>query len=126
MAVQNFAANRCIDVKDSQSGVGHDGSALQMWDCAGSANQKWAFYPDGTVRSLGFCMDLALASTSDGTQIQIARCNGGWAQKWSLNAAHDLVNPTAGKCLHADSTGNGGRLTLRTCNGSGSQKWRKM
>lgn len=123
--LQNYASNRCADVKDAQSGVGQDGTPLQVWDCGNNANQKWAFYSDGTVRSLGMCMDLAWASTNDGTQVQLARCNGGWAQKFTLNGAHDLVNPTADKCVTADSTGNGGRLVLRYCNGGSNQKWRR-
>jgi hypothetical protein len=123
--VQNFASNRCVDVKDSQAGTANDGTPLQLWDCASSSNQKWTFASDGTVRSLGLCMDLAWASTDEGTAVQLVNCNGGWAQKFTLNGAHDLVNPQADKCVTADGTGNGARLTLRSCNGSSSQKWRK-
>lgn len=124
--VQNFNTNRCVDVKDAQSGTAKDGTALQLWDCANSTNQKWAFSSDGTVRSMGLCMDLAWASTDDGTQIQLVKCNGGWAQRFTLNGSHDLVNPQADKCVTADGTGNGARLVLRSCNGSSSQKWRKL
>ncbi len=123
--VQNYSTNRCVDVKDAQSGTAKDGTALQLWDCANSTNQKWAFVSDGTVRSMGLCMDLAWASTDDGTQIQLVKCNGGWAQRFTLNGSHDLVNPQADKCVTADGTGNGARLVLRSCNGSSSQKWRK-
>jgi hypothetical protein len=123
--VQNYSTNRCVDVKDAQSGTAKDGSALQLWDCANSTNQKWAFFSDGTVRSLGLCMDLAWAKTDDGTPIQLVKCNGGWAQRFTLNGSHDLVNPQADKCVTADGTGNGARLVLRSCNGTSSQKWRK-
>jgi len=126
VAVQNYGSNRCIDVKDAQSGVGKDGAPLQLWDCAQSSNQKWAFNSDGSVRSLGLCMDLAWASTAENTQVQLVTCNGGWAQKFTLNAAHDLVNPTADKCVTADSSGNGARLVLRSCAGTSNQKWHKM
>jgi hypothetical protein len=34
----NLAANRCVDIKDWN---GADGARLQLWDCAGTANQKW-------------------------------------------------------------------------------------
>ncbi|MFC5267993.1 ricin-type beta-trefoil lectin domain protein [Kribbella qitaiheensis] len=123
--VQNYGSNRCVDVKDAQSGLGKDGTPLQLWDCARSSNQLWSFNSDGTVRSLGLCMDLAWASTDENTQIQLVNCNGGWAQKFTLNAAHDLVNPTADKCVTAVSTGNGARLVLRSCAGTSNQKWRK-
>lgn len=123
--VQNYASNRCIDVKDAASGVGVDGTPLQVWSCGDNANQKWLF-TNGTVQSLGLCMDLAWASTNEGTPVQLVQCNGGWAQKFTLNAAHDLVNPTADKCVTAEGTGDGARLVLRSCNGSSAQKWRKI
>ncbi|GAA2217993.1 hypothetical protein ACFY2R_27735 [Micromonospora olivasterospora] len=34
-------ANRCVDVRDWVSG---NGGRLQLWDCTGSANQKWSRY----------------------------------------------------------------------------------
>jgi streptogrisin C len=34
----NPQANRCVDIKDWN---GNWGAALQTWDCAGTANQKW-------------------------------------------------------------------------------------
>jgi streptogrisin C len=34
----NPQANKCVDIKDWN---GNDGAQLQLWDCAGTANQKW-------------------------------------------------------------------------------------
>ncbi|MEU4215149.1 RICIN domain-containing protein [Actinoplanes sp. NPDC026623] len=34
----NVSSGRCVDIKDW---VGSNGAALQLWDCAGSANQIW-------------------------------------------------------------------------------------
>jgi len=34
----NPQANKCVDIVDVNSA---DGAKLQLWDCAGSANQKW-------------------------------------------------------------------------------------
>jgi hypothetical protein len=34
----NLQANKCVDIKDWSSS---DGAKLQLWDCAGIANQKW-------------------------------------------------------------------------------------
>ncbi|WP_030438661.1 glycoside hydrolase family 16 protein [Actinoplanes subtropicus] len=34
----DVSANRCVDVKDWNSA---NGAALQLWDCAGTSNQKW-------------------------------------------------------------------------------------
>ncbi|GAA1575852.1 hypothetical protein GCM10009742_19020 [Kribbella karoonensis] len=126
IALQSDQSNRCIDVPNAADGIGHDGTPLQVWDCgAGAANQQWVFRPDGTVRSMGLCMDLAWASTADGTQVQLVNCNGGWAQKFALSNNNELVNPSAGKCVTADAPGNGGRLTLRACSGTANQKWHK-
>jgi hypothetical protein len=126
VSVQGYDSNRCIDVTNSQNGVGADGTPLQLWDCARSANQVWSFSSDGTVRSHGLCMDLAWASTNENTTVQLANCNGGWAQKFTLNAAHELVNPTANKCVTAESSANGARLVLRSCAGTSNQKWHQI
>ncbi|KPI30532.1 Ricin B lectin [Actinobacteria bacterium OK074] len=122
-----FASNRCVDVTDSSDGVGHDGTRLQLWDCEGTPNQKWRFMSDGTVRSLGLCMDVANANSADGTAIQVAKCSGNPAQQFRLNTAHDLTNPQADKCVDAtdQATANGTKLQLWTCEGTGNQKWKK-
>lgn len=125
VTLQSNGSNRCIDVQNASDGVGKDGTPLQVWDCNRGANQEWVFQPDGTVRSMGLCMDLAWASTADGTQVQLVNCNGGWAQKFAISNQNELVNPSAGKCVTADAAGNGGRLTLRGCTGGTNQKWHK-
>lgn len=35
----NLNSNRCVDVRDW---VATNGGKLQLWDCTGSANQKWS------------------------------------------------------------------------------------
>ncbi|MGQ4328423.1 ricin-type beta-trefoil lectin domain protein [Streptomyces hayashii] len=120
-SVHGYASGRCIDV----TGSGGDGTPLQIWDCTGASQQTWRFMSDGTVRSLGLCMDVAWGSTRNGAVIQLARCSGNPAQQFRLNAAHDLVNPQADKCVDVkdQGTGNGTRLQLWDCNGRGNQKW---
>jgi hypothetical protein len=102
-----------------------DGSPLQIWDCGGASWQKWSFKSDGTVRSMGMCMDLAWGSSDDGTTIQLARCHGGPAQHFDLNGAGDLVNTGADKCVDVKDkrTGNGTGLQLWQCAGTSNQKW---
>ncbi|MFI5964521.1 ricin-type beta-trefoil lectin domain protein [Streptomyces asoensis] len=119
-------SKRCVDITDAQDGEGKDGTPLQLWDCAGSANQKWVFKSDGTVRSLGLCMDVAWGSKEDGAVIQVANCSGNPAQQWVLSQYGDLVNPQADKCIDAkdNGTGNGTKLQLWTCSGTSGQKWR--
>ncbi len=102
----SYASNRCISVSARKA---KDGSPLQIWDCGGSSWQKWAFKSDGSVRSMGMCMDVAWGSSDDGTTIQLARCHGGPAQHFDLNGAGDLVNLGADKCVDVTGqrTGNG-------------------
>ncbi|MFF8191648.1 ricin-type beta-trefoil lectin domain protein [Streptomyces bobili] len=120
------ASDRCVDVTDSQDGEGRDGTPLQIYDCSGTPNQKWVFNGDGTVRSLGMCMDVAWGSREDGAVIQLARCSGNPAQQFVMSTAGDLVNPQADKCVDVkdSGTGNESRLQLWTCSGTPNQKWR--
>ncbi|MFE7645512.1 ricin-type beta-trefoil lectin domain protein [Streptomyces phaeoluteigriseus] len=120
------ASDRCVDVTGSQDGKGRDGTPLQIHDCSGTANQKWVFKGDGTVRSLGMCMDVAWGSREDGAVIQLARCSGNPAQQFVLSTAGDLVNPQADKCVDVKDggTGNESKLQLWTCSGTPNQKWR--
>lgn len=120
--IVGYASSRCVGVSTHK---GSDGSPLTLQGCGGDAWQKWVFASDGSVRSMGLCMDIATASASNGAGIQLAHCNGGWAQKFNLNGSHDLVNTTIGKCVDAKDSGTsaGTRLQLWDCGGTSNQKW---
>ncbi|MFD7794973.1 ricin-type beta-trefoil lectin domain protein [Streptomyces sp. NPDC059759] len=120
--IVGYASSRCVGVSAHK---GSDGSPLALQGCGGDAWQKWVFASDGSVRSMGLCMDIATASASNGAGIQLAHCNGGWAQKFNLNGSHDLVNTTIGKCVDAKDSGTsaGTRLQLWDCGGTSNQKW---
>ncbi|MEU5095081.1 ricin-type beta-trefoil lectin domain protein [Streptomyces sp. NPDC020996] len=122
-AIVGYGSSKCIEVS-AHAGV--DGSPLRLWGCDGHAWQQWVFKSDGSVRSMGRCLDIANASQADGAVIQLATCNGGWAQRFRLNSAHDLVNTQIGKCVDAKDSGtaNGTRLQLWDCAGTSNQKWR--
>ncbi|MGW3244734.1 ricin-type beta-trefoil lectin domain protein [Streptomyces sp. NPDC001070] len=119
VAIRSHASGRCID------GSTPWGTPLQVWDCTGSAQQSWQIEPDGSIRSMGKCMDVEGGSRDDGAAVQLADCNGTGAQKFRLNAAHDLVNLQADKCVEAEDTPgvNGTRLRLWSCTGADNQKW---
>lgn len=120
-AIQGYA-NRCIDIP---GGVASDGARLQIWDCNGSAGQRWTIGTDGTLRALGKCMDVAWGATTNGAAVQLATCNGGPAQQFRLNSTNDLVNPQADKCVDVRDwiASNGGQLQIWDCAGSANQKW---
>ncbi|GGN05911.1 RICIN domain-containing protein [Streptomyces fuscichromogenes] len=122
-AIVGYASSKCIEVS---AHAGKDGSPLRLWGCDGDAWQKWVFKSDGSVRSMGLCLDIANASQDNGAVIQLATCNGGWAQRFNLNSSHDLVNSVIGKCVDAKDAGtaNGTRLQLWDCAGTSNQKWR--
>lgn len=121
-SITSYASHRCISVS---ARVAKDGSPLEIRDCGGASWQKWSFPSDGSVRSMGMCMDVAWGSSDNGTTIQLARCNGGAAQRFDLNGAGDLVNLGADKCVDVKDkqTANGTRLQLWDCAGTSNQKW---
>ncbi|MFF3832919.1 ricin-type beta-trefoil lectin domain protein [Streptomyces sp. NPDC002455] len=115
-------AGKCVDVA---AGSAANGTAVQLYDCNGTAAQKWTVGGDGTIRALGKCLDVASGGTADGTRVQLWDCNGSAAQQWATPAARDIVNPQADKCLDVSgaNTANGTRLQIATCTGVPAQKW---
>ncbi|PRX50151.1 beta-glucanase (GH16 family) [Prauserella shujinwangii] len=116
-------ADKCVDVAGAST---DNGTPVQLYECNGTAAQRWTFAADGSVRALGKCLDVAGAGTADGTPVQLYECNGTAAQQWVHTAAGDIVNPHADKCLDvtgADSA-DGTRLQIWTCAGTANQKWR--
>ena len=113
---------KCVDVDSANSA---NGTAVQLYDCNGSAAQQWTVGSDQTLRALGKCMDLTAAGTANGTQVQLYDCNGTGAQKWQAGSGGSLVNPASGRCLDAtgSSSANGTRLQIWDCAGSANQQW---
>ncbi|WP_436520972.1 chitosanase [Actinoplanes sp. HUAS TT8] len=113
---------KCIDVAGASSA---NGTAIQLYDCNGSAAQQWTVgNTDGTIRSLGKCLDVTAAATTNGAKIQLYDCNATAAQKWTVSNG-TLVNSGSGKCLDVTdkSTANGARLQIWTCAGGTNQLW---
>ncbi|MFD5266374.1 ricin-type beta-trefoil lectin domain protein [Streptomyces sp. NPDC058335] len=113
---------KCVDVAGADNA---NGTAVQLYDCNGTAAQQWTVGGDGTIRALGKCLDVASGGTADGTLVQLWDCNGTGAQQWAVPAARDIVNPQANKCLDASggSSANGTRLQIWSCTGAVNQKW---
>lgn len=113
---------KCLDVAGASSA---NGTAVQLYDCNGTAAQQWTVDTNGTVRALGKCLDVTGSSTANGARLQLWDCTGGANQKWTVSAARDLVGRQSGKC--ADVTGNtsanGTPVQLWSCTGAANQKW---
>ncbi|AGL20746.1 glycoside hydrolase family 16 protein [Actinoplanes sp. N902-109] len=123
-ALKSNLNGRCIDIPN---GTASDGARLQMWDCNGTAAQKWSFNSDGTLRALGKCFDPAGGALTNGTAIQLVTCNGNPVQRWTLSGAGDLVNLSANRCVDIvdNNSANGAKLQLWDCAGTANQKWAK-
>ncbi|MEV6505315.1 family 16 glycosylhydrolase [Streptomyces sp. NPDC051642] len=115
-------AGKCVDVNGANSA---NGTAVQLYDCNGSAAQQWTVGSDGTIRALGKCLDVNAGGTADGTKVQLYDCNGSAAQQWAVSSANDIVNPQANKCLDVtgNTSANGTPLQIWTCSGAANQKW---
>jgi glucosylceramidase len=116
-------AGKCLDVAGASSA---NGTAVQLYDCNGTAAQQWTVQPDGSVQALGKCLDVTSGSTADGAKVQLYDCNGTGAQQWSYNpSTGDVVNTAADKCLDVtdNSSANGARAQIWSCTGAANQKW---
>ncbi|POX52393.1 glucosylceramidase [Streptomyces sp. Ru71] len=116
-------AGKCLDVAGGSTA---NGTAVQLYDCNGTAAQRWTVPSDGSIQALGKCLDVTSGSTADGAKVQLYDCNGTGAQKWSYNAATgDIVNLAANKCLDVtdNTSANGTRTQIWTCTGAANQKW---
>ncbi|MFF3688948.1 ricin-type beta-trefoil lectin domain protein [Streptomyces sp. NPDC002187] len=117
-------AGKCLDVA---GGADADGTAVQLWDCNGSAAQRWTIRSDGSVRALGKCLDVTSGSIANGAKVQLYGCNGSGAQQWRHESGSgDLVNVPADRCLDVtdNSSANGARAQIWSCTGAANQKWR--
>ena len=114
------AGGTCVDVSGANPA---NGTTVQLWDCNGTAAQRWTVEGD-TLRALDKCLDVAAASHADGARVQIYDCNGTGAQKWTARSGQ-LVNTGSGKCLEPAGGGAAGgtRLQISTCTTAAGQRW---
>ncbi|MFE9610838.1 arabinofuranosidase catalytic domain-containing protein [Streptomyces sp. NPDC006012] len=113
---------KCVDVTGDD--VAGKTTAVQLWDCQSrSTDQRWTHDADGSLRTLGRCMDVVGNVTTQNAQIQLYDCNGVGGQKWVQRADGSLLNPQSGRCLDATdgATANGTRLQIHDCNGTAAQ-----
>ncbi|MFI5528406.1 ricin-type beta-trefoil lectin domain protein [Kitasatospora sp. NPDC051853] len=113
-------AGKCLDVAAAGTA---NGTAVQLYDCNGTAAQSWTVATDGTVKALGKCLDVNGASSTDGTKVQLWDCNGSDAQRWTPGA--DGTLRALGKCLDVtgNTSANGTPTQLWTCFAGANQRW---
>ncbi|MEY2242693.1 arabinofuranosidase catalytic domain-containing protein [Streptomyces sp. BF23-18] len=116
--------NQCADVAADDTGV--NGAAVQLWNCQSYAeDQHWTHNANGSLGTIGRCLDIVGNGTANGTQVELWDCNGIGGQKWVQRADGSLFNPQSGRCLDSPNgaTANGTRLRIWDCNGSAAQKF---
>ena len=122
---------KCLDADANNLNV--DGTRVQLWDCNGTVQQRWAMYSDGSIRSATnggrFCLD-ADTNTADrnGTVLQLWTCNREPQQRWIHpgDGSAEVRSDLNGRCIDADPAQagrNGGRVYLWDCNGTPQQGW---
>ncbi|MEW2164848.1 arabinofuranosidase catalytic domain-containing protein [Streptomyces sp. NPDC007084] len=116
--------NQCVDVSADDTGV--NGATVGLWNCQSYAeDQHWSHYANGSLVTIGRCLDIVGNGTANGAQVELWDCNGVGGQKWVQRADGSLFNPQSGRCLDSPdgATANGTRLRIWDCNGSAAQKF---
>ena len=117
-------AGKCVDVFGANNGG--DGTNVDIWDCQREADdQAWWQNADGSITTLGRCLDIKGNGTVAGTQVELWDCNGVGGQRWVQQADGTLLNPQSGLCLTdpAGNAANGTVLDIEGCTGAASQKF---
>jgi hypothetical protein len=111
---------QCADV--AKAGTA-DGSKIILWSCHGRENQRWTPHEDGTVRTMGKCLDAR--STANGSEVVLWTCSGTEGQKWLSRPDRTLFNPRSGRCLDAKgaSSASGTQLIIWNCHSNTNQRW---
>ncbi|MBD0739392.1 hypothetical protein BGM09_07990 [Streptomyces sp. CBMA29] len=115
----------CVDVSGDDTGV--NGAPVQLWTCQPQAfDQRWKHNANGSLETLGRCLDIIGNGTAIGTQVELWDCDGVGGQNWQQRSDGSLFNPQSGRCLDSPggATANGTRLQIYDCNGSAAQQFR--
>jgi hypothetical protein len=120
----NAPAGKCVDVYGANDGG--NGTNVDIWDCKREANdQAWWQNANGSITTLGRCLDIKGNGTASGTQVELWDCDGAGGQQWTQQDDGTLLNPQSGLCLTdpAGNAANGTVLDIERCTGSASQKF---
>jgi hypothetical protein len=116
-------SGRCVDVPNATT---VNGTQVQLWDCDGSAKQRWAYTAGKQLTVYGNkCLDASGNGTTNGTPVIIWDCHGGLNQQWNVNAEGTVTSAQSGLCIDANNaaTANGTKIILWSCNGGANQRW---
>ena len=120
----NGPGSQCVDVAGDDNGGNL--THVQLWDCQPyAADQHWYHNANGSLETLGRCLDIDGNGTAVGTKVELYDCNGVGGQVWQSRSDGSLFNPQSGLCLDdpGDNTASGTQLQIYTCNQSAAQKF---
>lgn len=105
-----LAVGSCMDANAASGSV-------TLWSCHGGANQKFAYFDDGTLRHDGRCVG------ANGASLVLKRCDGSPDVHWTFaggeirNAAEQCIDIAGGE------RANGTPLVAWSCHGMKQQQW---
>ncbi|WP_245811809.1 ricin-type beta-trefoil lectin domain protein [Actinophytocola xinjiangensis] len=113
-------SGRCVDLANTTNGT-----QARLWDCDGSADQRWTYTASRTLTNGTQCLDASGQGTANGTKAIIWDCHGGTNQQWNLNTNGTITGVHSGLCLDAsgNATANGTLIHLWSCHGGANQQW---
>ncbi len=99
------------------------GNKVDIWNCTGSAAQRWVLNNKGELVVLGGCLS-ALAGPH-GPVLGYYTCMNNPAQVWTHRKNGEYVVKANGQCLTdpAWSKKNGTQMILRPCKDTSNQRW---
>ncbi len=119
-AVQLASGGRCLQDNGNSAAVGTHGV---IWDCNGSAAQRWSYLPAGNPGGAGQLRIHGRCLAVSGGSVALQACASVSSQWWALRAGGQLANPRSNTCLTAPGGGNGSRITVGRCTGGPGQSW---
>src|SRR6201996_850249 len=82
---------QCADVAGDD--VGANGTVVQLWGCQSYAvDQHWYHNSNGSLETLGRCLDIDGNGTAAGTKVELWDCNGVGGQVWQQQSNGSLLN----------------------------------
>ena len=118
----NTPSGQCVDVLGDDNGG--QGTPVDLWGCQSYAlDQHWTYGPNGSLQTLGLCLDTVGPSIDADSQVTVADCDGSSTQQWVQQSNGAVLNVGSGLCLDDpnSNTNDGTRLQIWTCNGGTNQ-----
>lgn len=111
----------CLDVR---GGKFQPGTTLQVYECNGTASQRFSVGRGGEIRVRDLCVDVDRGDPRDGARVVLWSCSGSRSQSWSTRGGQ-IVSQLNGKCLDVEEgrLRQGAHTMLWSCNRGPSQRW---